>query len=111
MSAIAQIVPLGTCEVKGEILCEGLDTDCAVAQTVRMAHPPEDTKNPVHTRPRSSYDWVDDALMGNLHNRLRSYRDQGLSNPQIAEKFNEDGFVVSREMVRRWMKRAGIDNG
>lgn len=51
----------------------------------------------------SNYELADLALGGNLAQRLREWRAQGLSLDRIAEKLrHDDGIHVSRETVRRW---------
>jgi transposase-like protein len=56
----------------------------------------------------TAFELVNGALDGHLEARLRELRAQGLSLPAIAEHFTAQGFPVSRETVRRWLKRLDL---
>lgn len=56
----------------------------------------------------SIFEIVDRALDGGLADRLRELRADGKSIDQITEIFAADGYHVSRETIRRWMKHGDI---
>jgi hypothetical protein len=52
-----------------------------------------------------SFELVDKALQGTLAARLTRMRADGWSMDRIAETLRSEGFNVSRETVRHWLKR------
>lgn len=57
----------------------------------------------------SNFELVDAALFGKLPDRLKLMRNQGLTLDEMALRFQSEGVNVSRETVRRWCHRVGID--
>lgn len=55
-----------------------------------------------------AYDLVNGALSGGLDDRLKELRAEGMSIEAIATQFAADGYPVSRETIRRWLKRVGL---
>lgn len=51
----------------------------------------------------ASFDLVDTALDGGLAERLKAMREEGLTLDAISRRFDDEGFKVSRETVRRWL--------
>lgn len=56
-----------------------------------------------------TYQLVNRSLRGNLPGRLRQYRDEGKSLDEMAYLLQSEGLHISRETVRKWCHRAGID--
>jgi hypothetical protein len=52
----------------------------------------------------ASFDLIDTAMKGELVPVLLDLRSEGLSHDAIAHWLAEQGFIVSREMVRRWFR-------
>lgn len=55
------------------------------------------------------YPLADKALDGSLAERLRGYRDDGLSFYAIRDALRDLGIAVSHETVRRWCAELGIE--
>lgn len=55
-----------------------------------------------------TYELVDKALQGTLETRIRRMREDGWSMQRIAEALTAEGFSISRETVRRWLKALGM---
>jgi hypothetical protein len=56
-----------------------------------------------------SFDLIDVAIEGGLARQLRAWQGEGLSHEVMARRLSEQGFVVSRETVRRWFLRLAED--
>lgn len=56
----------------------------------------------------TSFELVNRAMEGGLAQRLRDLHAEGKSLKEITESFNEDGFDVGLETVRRWCHRIGL---
>lgn len=56
----------------------------------------------------TSFQLVDRALQGTLETRIGRMREDGWSMVKIAEVLTAEGFPVSRETVRRWLKDLGL---
>lgn len=51
----------------------------------------------------ASFDLINTGMNGELAQRLRAWRDEGLTYDTISRRLDDEGYVVSREMVRRWV--------
>lgn len=56
-----------------------------------------------------TYQIVNQSLKGNLAGRLRQYRSEGKTFDEMAHLLQLEGLPISRETVRQWCRRAGID--
>lgn len=57
----------------------------------------------------SNFELANMALGGQLEDRLSEWRADGLTIDRIAQRLQGDGIDVSRETVRRWLLKLGID--
>lgn len=55
-----------------------------------------------------AFDLVNSAFEGGLKARLTDLRGQGMSIEAITRQFADDGYPVSRETIRRWLKRVDL---
>lgn len=60
-------------------------------------------------RVASTFDLADKALGGQLEESLSAWRADGLTIDRIAQRLQGDGIDVSRETVRRWLQKLGIE--
>jgi transposase len=56
----------------------------------------------------TSFELVDRALQGTLEARIRRMRQDKWPMQKIAEVLTAEGFPISRETVRRWLKQIGL---
>lgn len=57
----------------------------------------------------STFDLANIALGGQLEGSLSEWRAEGMTIDRIAQRLQSDGIDVSRETVRRWLQKLGID--
>lgn len=50
-----------------------------------------------------AFDLINVGMKGELPLRLRAWREEGLSYDIIVRRLEDQGYVVSRDMIRRWI--------
>lgn len=49
-----------------------------------------------------AFDLINTGMNGELAQRLRTWREEGFTYDTISRRLGDEGYVVSRDMIRRW---------